>query len=283
MRTWITQRPVVSFYVLALTLSWGYWLALLAQGRRVVPGSVVTHFPGLLGPMLAAMLVTAAIRGRKGLQALLGRMTRLGPHWPSSLALALSPLVLGACAVLVLASVGQAVPSANAFARFPGLPQGWPLAGVVAVVLLVDGFGEETGWRGFLFERLLPEHGRWRATLVVALLWSAWHLPLFWLNTSMAALRGPVFFGWLFAIVCGAFVLAYVYLATGHSILCVALWHTGYNIMAGTENGTGLVSAVIGMVVMLWGGTIAIRWLRRPRVDPQPELVTARHGSAELD
>jgi hypothetical protein len=55
MRTWIAKRPAASFYLLTLTLSWGYWLTLLALGRRVKPGSAVTHFPGLLRPMLAAM------------------------------------------------------------------------------------------------------------------------------------------------------------------------------------------------------------------------------------
>ena len=32
-RAWIAKWPVVSFYVLTLTLSWGYWLTLLAQGQ----------------------------------------------------------------------------------------------------------------------------------------------------------------------------------------------------------------------------------------------------------
>ena len=32
-RAWIAKWPAVSFYVLTLTLSWGYWLTLLAQGQ----------------------------------------------------------------------------------------------------------------------------------------------------------------------------------------------------------------------------------------------------------
>ena len=91
MRTWITKRPLVSFYFLTLTLSWGYWVALRVQGLRVGPGSVA-HFPGLLGPMLAAIAVTAMTGGRKALHELFGRMLRLGPHWAVKLMLALSPL-----------------------------------------------------------------------------------------------------------------------------------------------------------------------------------------------
>jgi uncharacterized protein len=285
MRTWIAKRPAVSFYVLTLTLSWGYWLTLLAQGRRVVPGSVVTHFPGLLGPMLAAMAVTAVIGGRKALHELFARMFRPGPHWPSKLTLALAPLALGAAAFAAMQILGKRLPSADAFAHFPGLPEHWPLAGVVTAVILVNGFGEETGWRGFLTERLLPAHGRFRATLWVALLWSLWHLPLFWLNAGMAALVGPVLIGWLFALVCGAFVLAQVYLATGHSILCVALWHAGYNMMVATEIGTGLPAAIVGTAVMAWGVIVAVRWWRTPpnppRLDPLLDPVTPRFGAGE--
>ena len=285
MRMWIAKRPAVSFYVLTLTLSWGYWLTLLAQGQRVEPGSAVTHFPGLLGPMLAAMAVTAVIGGRKALHELIGRMFRLGPHWPSKLMLALSPLALGAGAFAAMRVLGKPFPSADTFAHFPGLPEHWPLVGVVAAVIFVNGFGEETGWRGFLTERLLPTHGRFRATLWVALLWSLWHLPLFWLNASMSALVGPVLIGWLFALVCGAFVLAQVYLATGHGILCVALWHAGYNMMVATEIGTGLPAAIIGTAVMAWGVVVAVRWWRGPLDPPSPdplrEPVAPRAGAGE--
>jgi uncharacterized protein len=264
MRAWISKRPAMSFYMLTLALSWGYWLTLLALGRRVAPGSGVTHFPGLLGPMLAAMAVTALIGGRKAVRELFGRMFGLGPRWLSNLMLALSPLTLGALAFAAMPLLGRPLPPADAFAHFPGLPDHWPLAGVVAAVIVVNGFGEETGWRGFLNERLLLRHGRAQAALRVALLWSLWHLPLFWLNTSMNALVGPVLIGWLFALVCGAFVLAQVYLATGHSILCVALWHAGYNMMVATEVGTGLPAAIVGTAVMAWGVVVALRWWRSP-------------------
>jgi uncharacterized protein len=268
-RTWIAGRPAVSFYLLALALSWGYWLTLLAQGQHVVPGGTVTHFPGLLGPLLAAVAVTAVIGGRNGLRELLARMCQLGPHWPRNLVLALSPLALGVVAYLAMHFMGKPLPSATAFAHFPGLPVHWPLASVVATVLVVNGLGEETGWRGFLTERLLLTHGRFKATLWVALLWSFWHLPLFWLNVGMASLAGPVLIGWLFALVCGAFVLSYVYLATGHSILCVALWHAGYNMMVATEIGTAWPAAIVGTAVMAWGFIVALHWWRKPLDPPE--------------
>jgi uncharacterized protein len=256
-------RPVLSFYLLTLALSWGYWLTLLASGLRVGPGSVA-HFPGLIGPMLAAIVVTAVVGGRPGLRELGARMLRLGPRWPVKLLLALSPLVLGALACAVLALMGQPLPSFGAFVQVPGMPEHWPWLAVLAAVVVVNGFGEETGWRGFLTERLLLTHGRLRSTLVVALLWALWHVPLFWLNVNLAALPALTLFGWLFALVCGAFVLAQVYLATGHSILCVALWHVAFNTMVSADVGTDWFGAIVSTAVMVWGATVAVRWWRRP-------------------
>ncbi len=270
MQAWVVKRPVVSFYLLALALSWGYWLALLMSGQRVAPGSTATHFPGLLGPMLAALVVTAVIDGHKGVRELFGRMVRLSPHWPASLMLAISPLALGALAFVALWVLDKPLPSAIAFSHFPGLPQSWSLAVVIASVLVVNGFGEEAGWRGFVAERLLLRHGRFRATLLVALLWSLWHLPLFWLNASMAALVGPVLVGWAFGLVCGAFVLAQVYLVAGHSILCVAVWHAAYNMVVATEAGAGLPAALVSTVVMVWGVIVAVLWWRTRPNDPSP-------------
>lgn len=86
--------------------------------------------------------------------------------------LALSPLALGAVALTLVPLLGKPLPSVGAFAQVPGMPEGWPLAGVLAAVIVVNGFGEETGWRGFLTERLLVTQGRARAALWVGLLWS---------------------------------------------------------------------------------------------------------------
>jgi hypothetical protein len=56
--------------MLTLALSRRFWPTLLAQGCPVEPGSAVTHFPGLLGPMLAAIAVTAVVGGRRTLTEL---------------------------------------------------------------------------------------------------------------------------------------------------------------------------------------------------------------------
>ena len=53
------------------------------------------------------------------------------------------------------------------------------IQGLVAGVTVnaVAGFGEESGWRGFLFRELLPL-GFWRSSFIIGLVWGIWHAPI---------------------------------------------------------------------------------------------------------
>lgn len=265
-RSWIARRPVTAFYVLTLMISWGYWFLLIAQGKQVVPGSHVSHFPGLLGPCLAAYMVTAFINGKAGVMDLLKRMLRWRTLWPWGLLIALSPLAISAVVMLILPLFGMPLPSVQKFALFPGLPAGLPLWLVIVLVFVVNGYGEEVGWRGFLTEQLLQRYDRFHTALRVAGFWLVWHIPAFWINQSMAALVGPMLVGWALGLVCGTFFLTWLYLSSGRSILVLALWHMSYNMMVATPAGAGIPAAVLSTVIMLWGAVIAWRWWRNSRV-----------------
>jgi hypothetical protein len=78
----VTGKPLLSFFVLAYGLSWAYWIPLALAGIRTAPGSTATHEPGLLGPALAAFIVTGLTQGRVGLAALNRRLVLVSrPTW----------------------------------------------------------------------------------------------------------------------------------------------------------------------------------------------------------
>ncbi|MFG2006811.1 hypothetical protein ACGFNU_47460 [Spirillospora sp. NPDC048911] len=84
-----SRRPIVTFVVVAYALSWVWWLPLALGGHVVVTGASPTHLPGLLGPMLAALLVASAVDGRLGLVTLARsmvswRMVAHGGRWCSA-------------------------------------------------------------------------------------------------------------------------------------------------------------------------------------------------------
>lgn len=107
-----------------------------------------------------------------------------------------------------------------------GRMTGWPtrggIAGLALLLLLVNGFGEETGWRGFALPHLEQRFGAATATLVLAALSAGWHAPMFFLSDGLVL--SPVLLpGFLLGMVAGAFVLTWLYNRTGGSMLMVAL------------------------------------------------------------
>ena len=264
-RLWL---KVGIFYLLALAISWSYWGMMIAQGLRVVPGSTASHLPGLMGPMLAAAVVIVAFDGRKALVDWLARFWRW-PHRPALTGLLIAaPLAIATALLGWQALNGHPLPSVAALTAYPGLPAGTSTLAVLLIVLILNGFGEEAGWRGFLFEALAGPLGRFRAVLVTIPLWLFWHLPLFWINVSMQALLGPMLIGWMIGLALGAFVLAHVYVLTGRRLLAVVLWHVAYNFSVATAATSGLIAAVVTAAVMVWGLGVAIVWARaKPAAD----------------
>jgi membrane protease YdiL (CAAX protease family) len=156
---------------------------------------------------------------------------------------------------LVAMAISGDVPSLGDFGRMAGLPQ-WGVLFVWAMFVIVNGLGEETGWRGFVYPTLRRKHGWLATSLLVTPIWAAWHLPLFFLLQTYRDL-GPVGVpGFLIGLTCGSIVLGWLYESTGGSVLLAAVWHGTYNVTAATAGAHGTVAAVVSMGVMV--GALAL-------------------------
>jgi membrane protease YdiL (CAAX protease family) len=259
--------PVAWFFALAYALSWGWWWPIVATGGEVERGvGWPTQVPGLLGPMIAAFVVTAVCDGRPGVRALASAMVRWPRRWRWRLA-ALSPLAFLAVSLLVAAASGN-LPSAADYGRMSGVPAG---IGLMLAALVINGFGEETGWRGFAQPRLQERLGPLRATMVVAVLWAGWHSPLFLAMASYRDFSALILLGFLVGLGCGAVVLTAIYNGSGGSILAVALWHALYNLAVATEAGEGLIAPLVTFFVIFWAVSLVQRERAGvPSLDPRP-------------
>lgn len=265
MRGLIRQFPTTSFFVLAYGISWAWWIPMLVTGQRVAPGSSTTHFPGLLGPALAAVIVQAVRHGVPGLHALWRRAILVSKPAMRFWRYSLSPIAFLALALVVMRSIGKEPPAVSEFARFSGLPElGLPL--VFLIVLLFGGYGEELGWRGFALERLQSRFGPLGGALVLSLLWAGWHLPTFGVIQTYREMTPPmIVFGFLLGLTCGSVVLANIGNRTGGSVLAAALWHATYNLTAATSAGGGFISGFTTTCVLLWAIVAVVLELRRGR------------------
>ena len=137
----------------------------------------------------------------------------------------------------------------------PGLPAiGW--LGVLTLVLIVNGYGEEVGWRGHAWPRLRERHTTAGAALILAILWAGWHLPTFWMDTGMRDFDLLILPGWLVGLAAGAVVLGWIYERTGSSLLIVALFHALINMAGATLATEGVPAVAVTIVVIGWAVAI---------------------------
>lgn len=257
-RSVVRRRPVAAFIGLAYLLSWAWWLPQVVAGATVRVGTGwPTHLPGLAGPALAALILTAVLDGRAGVRALGRRCVRrrVGGWWWSVAA------ILAAGAVALVATGGVA--TADGLTSYSGVARAWGPLATLVFVFLVNGVGEELGWRGFAVDRLSKRRSLVATALIVALAWAPWHLPLFFLTESFQAFGAAGVVGWAIGLTAGSIVLAWLYRGSGGSVLLVSAWHTAFNFTSATPAASGAVAAASSTLVMAAAVAIVVADVRR--------------------
>jgi len=218
---------LLTFLLLAFPLSWYPWILALLAHR--------TSGPNPLGVLLAGLIASAVWRGWRGTRDLLLAIIRVR-----------APLASWAGALLTgPAALGVAL----AIARARGMAIHWmappaELADRFVFTLLFVALGEEPGWRGTLLPLLQQIVHPLLAASIVAIVWAVWHLPL--MGTEFAWPIVPAFAASVFG---GAFVLAWLYNASGGSVLLPMLLHAILNTV-GAGYAFHLVDA--GELPSLW-------------------------------
>ncbi|BCK56046.1 CPBP family intramembrane glutamic endopeptidase [Nocardia wallacei] len=245
------RRRLVCYFALACGLSWLWLVPLMVSGAVVHPGDGrPSHFPALIGPAVAAVVTAAVFDGRAGVGELLRRVIRLRVplRW---WAVALSPVAILAAVLLTGVAMGGSMPATADLAVMSGLPAGWGVLGVVSMVLVVNGFGEETGWRGFALPVAQGRFGPLSSTMIVAGGWAVWHLPLFAVVESFRDFGNATLVGWLLGLFCGAVFSTWLFNRSGGSVAIVPVWHGAYNVASATRAAEGLVAAMVTTVVIV--------------------------------
>jgi membrane protease YdiL (CAAX protease family) len=128
--------------------------------------------------------------------------------------------------------LGSVISEAFGQAAFWYIPplHGWDAVRVVVFAFITQFFygnalGEEVGWRGFALPRLQARASPLVASLVIALFWFAWHLPLKVLNPDDLSY---LFYGLSF--IPQSILLTWLFNRTNGSILSVGIAHVSYNV-----------------------------------------------------
>ncbi len=246
------KHPVTWFYILAFGLSWMGWIP-VALGSHGLPPFSSPFFQFLLilsavGPALAAVVVTRAVQGTSGVQDLLKRLLQWRVGLGCYLAALLGPVVLLTASGVVTKALGLSASSAAAHANV------MPVVASALVMSLLSNPWEEVGWRGFALPHLQKTRSALSATLIVGVLWGAWHLPLFfWVGNPMS--QYP-FVPWFVGTVAQAFLYTWLYNSTRGSLLLATLFHVGMNTFGAAIPGVSVwglaaVSCLSALVLLV--------------------------------
>jgi membrane protease YdiL (CAAX protease family) len=147
--------------------------------------------------------------------------------------------------------------------RWSGVPMpepGIPLPAVLALFLafLVGGLGEELGWCGYAIEPLQARWGALGASVLLGLVWAAWHLvPLLQVH------RAPAWIAWWSLATVGTRVLTtWIYNNTGRSVFAAALFHAMGNMgwMLFPSWGSHYDPRFVAPVVVVAAAVVTAAW-----------------------
>jgi membrane protease YdiL (CAAX protease family) len=174
---------------------------------------------GTFAPAIVALSLTAKNQGKQGVEALVSRVFKwqVGARW-----------YFFAVAYIVLVKLAAAVAHRLIFAAWPHFGSELPVVMLVATLFSTPvQSGEEIGWRGYALPRLGEQMGYARASLLLGVVWAAWHLPQFFFVAADTYKQSfPI---WSLQVVAASVAMAWLYVRTNGSLLLTMLMHAAIN------------------------------------------------------
>lgn len=231
--SFIQKYPLISFFLLAIGLTWVFMIPDALGSHGILPFRLPLPLMVMMGymPTLAAILVAGKTHGRVGIHALFRKLTivRVGVGWYVFAIFGLAFLYVGA--ILLHNQFRGLMPIAVLSKNTPAFSSPLELVSQIAILFLIIGIvnGEELGWRGFALPRLQAKHNALTSSLILGLIWSVFHLPLFFTRTGssqsdwsfssflLSTIAVTILYTWMFNNTRGSVLLAYLFHAAANT------------------------------------------------------------------
>jgi len=141
-------------------------------------------------------------------------------------------------------------------------------------LLILGPLSEEIGWRGYALDRLQTRWNALVSSLIVGLVWSLWHLPLFLIPGTSQHEMGVPFIGFLIKLTSSSVLYTWLYNNTRRSLWSAILLHWLYTyaaqVMSSGVARSPFYNGLEYLPYVLMAATAVLIWkpqtLRRPLV-----------------
>lgn len=244
-----TNKELRVFFLATFTFTWIFWvLALLSENHGMnlwlSPGSYITL--GIFVPSTAGLVCAYFFGGKAEAYSLIRSMTNI--HMKSRWLLQVFLVLPGVSAVatLIYMILGNPLPEVE----FP--PWFIPIV-FVYILALMGPLGEEAGWRGFALKRLLMYQTPIKASVILGMIWSIWHLPLFFIvGTTQNLLTEfgvlPSLFGYSIYTIIISILMTLYYIVSDGNLFGSMVFHTMGNLSLGF---VPLIFSITGALIIL--------------------------------
>jgi hypothetical protein len=230
----VRRHPLVAFFVLSYVLAWG-----------ALPWDSFWAF----SPLFSALIVVSIVDGVAGLRRLGSRLIRWRVTWWWYAVAIAVPVGVQFAAIATNRAAGASAPSWDQFSSWYAV---LAVFGMNMVFPLGGQLGEEPGWRGFALPRLQADRSPMRATVILAVLVTGWHVPLAF---APAFDLGPVDIVTTFAV---TFWYAWLFNHTGGSVLLTLVAHSAEGTLHWADLWTGSDAGRFPWLYLVFWGLVAV-------------------------
>ena len=257
------------FFVLTLGWSWIFWIpaAVLSHFDSTVYVTAL-HYIGGVGPLVAAIFLLYRTQNRDVQRNYWRKVIdfkRIGIRW-YLLTVFIVPLVTAFAALIDILFGGQGGQLETAIL----LSQPLEILSFVAFILLFGPVPEELGWRGYALDRLQVNRSALTSSLILGIIWSLWHLPLFFIEGTYQyyiGLDSLYFWIYMLDMIVKSILYTWIYNNNRHSTLSAILFHFMINLTGELFELTEAAEVyqfilwiiLTALVLMVWGPQKLIR------------------------
>ena len=231
----LLKKPLLSYFVLTILITWVIWLPLVVYYYRSpfdvsfssVPIYLILFaFLGFFGPTIASIIMTGMENGSTGIKVLLSNWLKFRKYLKWYLFIFISQILIDFITTQIainFLSLEVVIDFTKWYNFIPALLRTAIIGGALA---------EETGWRGYALPRLLSKTTAILSSIIIGIIWALWHLPICLIPSANfpVPISFPVFMVFTINVICISIILTTIYQNTNRSLFVCYLYHVMLNV-----------------------------------------------------